>query len=232
MKIGESDERNKEYQSLFNEVEFFRKLIKTKEPIIFDVGAHRGESVKYFKEIWPNSKIYSFEPDPESFEILSQYKDLASMHNLAMSNSSGMQVFYRQTISSLNSLSKVNKQSNDSIGYAKTALNDGVDVTVVTGFDFCEKNEINKIDFLKIDTQGFEENVLLGFGEKLKNVGVITVEISFFDFYEKKSSFYEIEKLIKDSFELYDILKISKNPKNFRTDWVEAVYLNKNYGIS
>ena len=48
-----------------------------------------------------------------------------------------------------------------------------------------------------------------------------------YDLYEKKLSFFEIEKILRDyKFELYDILHISKNPKNFRTDWVDAVYIN------
>ena len=39
-------------------------------PIIFDVGAHQGESAVFFKKIFPISILYSFEPDPENFLVL------------------------------------------------------------------------------------------------------------------------------------------------------------------
>lgn len=53
----------------------------------------------------------------------------------------------------------------------------------------------------------------------------ITLELSFFDFYDQSNSFYEVEKLLNPfGFKLFSILRLSQNPKNFRTDWAEVVY--------
>lgn len=59
----------------------------------------------------------------------------------------------------------------------------------------------------------------------LPRVGVCQVEVSLYDFYQNSSSLLEIELAMKDAgLVLWDIAKISKNPKTFRTDWAELIY--------
>ena len=89
--------------------------------------------------------------------------------------------------------------------------------------------EVENINLLKIDTQGYEPEVLRGMGQKLSNVEVVITELMFYDFYEKSLSFSDIEKyLIPAGFHLYDINYISKNPMNGRTDLADVIYINKN----
>ena len=88
--------------------------------------------------------------------------------------------------------------------------------------------KIHEINLLKIDTQGFEPEVLEGLGEKLKIVDVVLTELMFYDFYERSLSFSDIEQyLLKANLQLYDISHIAKNPMNGRTDWVDVIYVNK-----
>jgi FkbM family methyltransferase len=47
---------------------------------------------------------------------------------------------------------------------------------VKLGLDYCIENKIEKIDFLKIDVEGFETKVFIGFGDFLKNVRYIQFE--------------------------------------------------------
>ena len=72
-KCGSSNKRNAEYREEFSPQKFFQSLVFRDEPVILDVGGHRGESVRFFKEIFPKSAIYSFEPDPDNFEALEKY---------------------------------------------------------------------------------------------------------------------------------------------------------------
>ena len=89
------------------------------------------------------------------------------------------------------------------------------------------KSNINKIDIVKIDTQGYEPEVLEGFGRRLSDIDVVITELMFYDYYERSLSFTDIEKyLIPAGFQLYDISHISKNPMNGRTDWVDVIYRN------
>jgi len=85
--------------------------------------------------------------------------------------------------------------------------------------------KIKKIDLVKIDTQGHEVKVLKSLGTKLKIIDNIQLEIMLYDFYDIQTSFYSIEKILRNyGFKLYDICYISKNPKNLRTDWVDVIY--------
>jgi hypothetical protein len=108
-------------------------------------------------------------------------------------------------------------------------LNHSRKIKVIRMDDYIMANDIQNIDLLKIDTQGHEPEVLEGFGNLLEKVNIIITELMFFDYYDKKLSFSDIERyLIPAGFELFDISHISKNPMNGRTDWVDIIYKNKN----
>ena len=49
-------------------------------------------------------------------------------------------------------------------------------VEIVTLKNYCQKKNIDKIDVLKIDTEGSEYDVLVGLGENIKNVKCILFE--------------------------------------------------------
>ena len=67
---GESDNRNKEYFSKYTPIKFFDHFIRKNNPLIIDIGAHKGESVIFFKSIFPDCSIISFEPDEDNFSEL------------------------------------------------------------------------------------------------------------------------------------------------------------------
>jgi FkbM family methyltransferase len=237
--VGQSNIRNEEYKKLFSRERLIQYLITNEMPVIFDIGAHHGESVEYLKELFPKSKIQSFEPDPESFNILSSKAiDGVSYHNQALSDSEGTATFFRNKISHTNSLFKVNLNSTDSIGITNAIVND--DEQYLSGFNsefqvitttldtFIMAHSIEIIDLLKIDVQGAECSVLSGGEKLLKKTKVIVLEISFFDYYEHQTSFLDVELLLSPlGFKLYSISEISNNPMNGRTDWAELVYVNK-----
>lgn len=52
---------------LFKHIE--ARLPKLSVDVVFDVGAHLGESCEDFKAQFPNSKIFAFEPTAESFAL-------------------------------------------------------------------------------------------------------------------------------------------------------------------
>lgn len=47
---------------------------------------------------------------------------------------------------------------------------------IKTGKDYIINNDIKNIDFLKIDTEGYELNVIKGFGDYIENIKVIQFE--------------------------------------------------------
>jgi FkbM family methyltransferase len=238
--VGQAKLRNKEFQEKFSREKLLKHLVTAPEPIIFDVGAHHGESVTYLKPIFPKASIYSFEPDPNSFDVLASAAiEGVTYYNLAFSDADGTATFYRNKISHTNSLYKVNLNSTDSISITKAKAENDVqffdnfnEETIVPTSrldSFMQKSSVNMIDLLKIDVQGAECSVLEGGKEKtLKNTRVIVLEISFYDYYEHRTSFMDVEKILLPlGFRLFSISEISNNPMNGRTDWAEVVYMNE-----
>ena len=75
--------------------------------MIFDVGAHYGETAEEYKEIFPRADVYSFEPFAESFAVLQQNAaKMAGVHaiNLALSDFIGEAAFHSNVGCSTNSL--------------------------------------------------------------------------------------------------------------------------------
>jgi FkbM family methyltransferase len=200
------------------------------------VGAHHGESALFFRRLFPHSTIYSFEPDPDSFAILSSLG--LSNHifvNDALSDVSGPASFFRNSISHTNSLFPVNYKSIDSISLSQsrsgaaplddTNYNNPVTITASTLDDAVAAFGVDHIALLKIDVQGAESMVLKGSSNTLESIDAILVEVALFDYYDCCSSFYSIEQLLSPhGFSLFAITDMSQNPMNGRTDWVEALY--------
>ena len=65
-------------------------LIKEPQPVIFDIGAYKGETVRHFKFSFPESSIHVFEPINESFSIMKnkfQKTDGMFFNNIAIGDS-------------------------------------------------------------------------------------------------------------------------------------------------
>lgn len=234
--VGDFQKRNEEYCKKFTREKIIANAIQSDNPVLFDIGAHFGESVEYLRSIFPNSLIYSFEPDPVSFDVLKNKKYSNNpCFNMAVSRQTGKMAFYQNEISHTNSLLKINLNSKDSIRISEELskksssyydkINNEVEVEVITLDDFIIDNDIESIDLLKIDVQGGEIQVLEGASIALGKAKAVILEAAFYDFYEKRTTFYDIENvLLPFGFSMFNILELSQNPMNGRTDWVEVLY--------
>ena len=114
--VGEAGSRNQEFNNEFSRERIIQTVVNNPSPVIFDVGAHHGESVEYFREIFNTPRIYSFEADKASFQILNSKKLQKNfVYNLAVTDLNDEVFFYRNTISHTNSIFRVNTDSSDSI---------------------------------------------------------------------------------------------------------------------
>jgi len=227
---GTSDERNDEYHRRYSRYTYFRNLTlaPNSKPIIFDIGAHKGESIEFFREIFPSSTIYAFEPCRSSFDLLTRvYGSIEDtfLFNLAVSSEDTKLTYYQQSLSHLGSCLKINNLSHDSISYAATAKNIPTSVSGIKLDTFVRRFDVSHIDILKIDVQGYESSVLDGALDSLGITNSVIIEVGFYDFYSNSSSFDKILSLMYSlGFVIYDIAKISKNPKTLGTDWAEFVF--------
>jgi FkbM family methyltransferase len=136
--------------------------------IIFDIGANVGIFSILAKVYNPRASVYSFEPQPNIYNVLKKSVTLngfdTQCENIALSNKSGKMKFYNYgplafegntTAGSLNSNFRPDDQKS-------------IMVEVKELKQYIEEKKIEKIDLIKMDVETHEYEVLLGYGPYLK----------------------------------------------------------------
>lgn len=176
---------------------------------VFDVGANVGLWTNQFKRNHPTSKIYSFEPVPETFETLvknTQNLEDVRLFNLALSDSNDHLEFNYYPNNSY--FSSIYEDHLPGMKPVKKLVN------AQKGDDFCEEFGIQTIDFLKIDTEGSEPKVLRGFQKMIELRKIKMIQFEYGDIN------IQSRYLLKDFYELlekngYSIGKIYPNYIDF-----------------
>ena len=141
------------------------KLLSGESPkLIFDVGAHKGETALNFTNSFPNAIIHSFEPIKENYNALSKITSSQrqlNSHQIALGAKPCYANMCIRQASVLNSLEPtLNKpEPNDR----------GVEKVRVETIDRLLKNwDVENLDLLKIDVEGYESKVIEGCQSSLK----------------------------------------------------------------
>jgi FkbM family methyltransferase len=139
-------------------IDLQNKLPGLRVKTVFDVGANVGQSARRYVRHFPSARIFCFEPVKSTFAILRDNTaglGNIQIHNIAMGAAKEKVSIRLQESSLVNSL--LNRVDTEMITNAAVE-----DIEVDMLDDFCARNNITEIDFLKIDTEGFDLNVLLG----------------------------------------------------------------------
>jgi FkbM family methyltransferase len=147
--------------------------------VIFDVGAAVGEAAIPLAKAFPAAHIYCFEPLPDSFATLKErtaaFKNKIHYFNFGFFNKEGELDFYVDSHRDGSSLIPTSKQyRSNQAGRPEKIIK--IKVRRLDGF--CKEKNISRIDFLKIDVEGTEKEVLEGGPGILKNTDNVFVEIS------------------------------------------------------
>ena len=208
--------------------------------ILIDVGAHKGESIQLFLNNMNVIKVISFEASPVNFKFLKEkesyfinkYKNTKIIiENIALGREKKKESFKQfkesssSTIKSINLKSPYYKKKLKYLNFMKNEkLFEIFEIQINRLSDYLENNSIKNIDFLKIDTEGYEYDVLLGLNKKILNTKIIMFEHHYDNMINKNYSFSDINKLlVKNNFQM-----IFKAKMPFRKTF-EYIYINKGF---
>lgn len=210
----------------FDSFEDMKRRTINQNPIVFDIGANIGQTVEKFKKLLPLSEIHSFEPGPETYKILT--KNIKA-YNKVIPNNIGLGRYAGTKIFQVNSSSDMSSFLNPSQhGWGNIVEQTLVNVATVD--EYCEIKNINGIDILKSDTQGYDLEVLHGARNMIQQnrIYMIYIEINFIELYESAPPFYEvIEFLTKNNFKLVSFYK--PQYREGRAAWTDALFINPGY---
>ena len=201
------------------------------QPVILDIGAHRGQTASKYKQLFPQSKIYCFEPFPDSVNVLKDRFSSDSTVEIfptAVSETTGVQKFYANHQSATNSL--LPRPTMLRRYYPEDAsLKAEIEVPVISIDNFvCTKN-IEKLDILKMDIQGGELKALQGAKQvlKKKNILLIYLEIMFVPHYENAPLFYKLWDFLESyQYTLFNIYNLSR-AKNGQLRQGDALFVHQ-----
>lgn len=147
-----------------NGEELFLKNIESKINIIFDVGCRKDSEMTNFK-----GTVHYFDPVKEFIDELSLQPNKnkkSYFNNFGLGNENDIKYYYPTYQSFYDRLNSCNISD----------FKNRIPLNIKKSSDYIIENNIEYIDFLKIDTEGYELNVLLGFENFLKNVKIIQFE--------------------------------------------------------
>ncbi|SIR40687.1 methyltransferase, FkbM family [Pontibacter lucknowensis] len=141
-------------------------------PIIIDCGANMGMSLLYFKRLYPQCEVWAYEANPDAFTLLQL--------NVALNKLEGIHLFNYV-------LSDTDEEVDFYIPTTRAGLNGSLDPTIAKGMKQRLKGyrlsglmPFNiEIDFVKIDTEGAEFNILAELSEsgRLNDIKQYVVEL-------------------------------------------------------
>ena len=140
-------------------------FVKSVRPgdVVVDVGANTGYyTLIAAKLVGDSGRVYAFEPDPVSFELLQRNVRLNRLHNVvlerkAVSNENGVLKLY---------IAEENK-GDHRIYQPEGEQRESVSVDAVSLNSYFEGLHAT-VDFVKVDTQGAELSILLGMDELVR----------------------------------------------------------------
>ena len=171
-------------------------------PHILEAGGHYGEDTVHMLSYWPKATIFSFEPNPSAYGLLqtsTQPYNSVFTYPFALYDYDGMVKFrlshYNEGASSI--LPASPDYSETAHRYDWWYVEREIEVPCVTLDSWAKTESIEEIDFMWLDMEGVELQVLKAGTHLLKSVQAIYSEVNFQEFrvgmtqYEALSKFLE-----------------------------------------
>jgi len=156
------------YREIFARQQYFFQA-ENDRPVVLDCGANIGMASLYFKWLYPNARVQSFEPDPATFQLLKQNiaknKLDVETHNCALWDQNVQLDFYIDPShpGTLLMSADASRLQSQPIKVSGRRLSDFISATV---------------DFLKLDVEGAEHKVISDLVEsgKIKLIRRMVIE--------------------------------------------------------
>ncbi|MDB9303324.1 FkbM family methyltransferase [Nodularia spumigena CS-591/12] len=196
--------------------------------LVFDIGANKGQFTTELRSIGYEGRIISFEPLPDAHQKLTR----------SAARDPQWDVHPQTAIGDFDGEIEINIAGNSVSSSVLPMLDAHSTAAVGSAYISKEKVPIARLDsiagaylccsekyFIKIDTQGFEWQVLDGSRKTLANAQGVQCEMSLVPLYEGQRLWLEMmERLNSEGFTLWSIQKGFTDPRDGRTLQIDAIF--------
>ena len=194
-------------------INFFKNTPNLEYNVIIDVGAHKGETILNFLKNLKIQNIYSFEASNKTYKSLEinvkkikkkYYQTNIEIFNIGIGNSNAQKIFNELPDSNSSTFNLIDQNSsyfirkNKILSFffnKKFSIEKNL-ISQIKLSQFIEKKRIKKINILKIDTEGYELDVIKGLGKNIQLVEFIYFEHHYDNMIKKNYKFSEIHDFL------------------------------------
>ena len=208
--------------------EFICQTVSKPNPIILEIGCNDGSNTLWFLETFDSPRIFCFEPDPRAasrFKHKIGDKPEISFYEYAISDKDGEKTFYMSSGQEDETMPEgwdcsgsIRKPKNHLIVHPWCKFEKQIIVKTKRLDTWCKEKEINRIDFIWMDVQAAEIDVIRGGRNALRNTRYLYTEYNNKELYDGQLSLKQLLKELPE-FEVVirypdDILLRNKNELN------------------
>ena len=173
-------------------------------PVILEVGGYEGENTAFLAQNHPKGRVIVFEPNPRAFFILEErvkgFSNVTACNSALSLYNGNTKLHLNQGIYHNNpefeSLSSLLEESEHKLPYF---IGSTLEVPCVLLDDWCRENQVDHIDFIQLDVEGFELQILRSSPHILQTVNVITAKTNFAKFRVGTTQYAELKRFLEES---------------------------------
>ncbi len=143
--------------------------------VVVDIGAYIGDFSIYAGH--KGATVYAYEPTEESFNILNQNAELNRLNGSINSFNKGVYSFQTRMQMNQHKLQEINSLRDSEVINTQSEKTGTKEIELTTIEQIFKDNNLSHIDFLKIDTEGSEADIILSTPtETMKKIRYIAME--------------------------------------------------------
>lgn len=197
--------------------------------VVFDIGANIGQFAKELRAVGFNGQIISFEPLSSAHERL----------KISASRDNAWHVHPRVALGDKEDIATINIAENSVSSSILPMLDAHLAAAQESAYSSCETVNVVTLDsvapyyitescrpFVKIDTQGFEWQVLDGANETLRSAYGVLLELSLTPLYDGQHLWLElIDRMAANGFVTWALQKGFTDSANGRTLQIDGIFI-------
>ena len=189
---------------------------------IAHIGAHVGSEVESYLKLFGEIPIHLFEPQKNIFKELKKNvvnQNKIFFYNIGLGSENKRVDFYVNTNNDGQS-SSVLKPKNHMKYHPHVLFEKGEKIEIKRYDDL----HLEKVNFMNIDVQGYELEVLKGASKNLMNIDYLLIEVNRKELYENCVLVNELDLFLRK----FDLIRIKTEWWNKNGTWGDAFYIDKN----